>query len=453
MCGKRKARQDERAVRSEEIFMTSIPFAVPAGIAFDDDYSLWAVGRVAKLWDGDGWKAESMSWKESCYIHGGLSGPGQVRYTGPDASRFLESIFVNNFSRFKVGTAKHAIACNDQGLIVGHGVLQKLAENEYSLFVSGLWAPYQHSRTSLNVQQDVQNNFLFQIAGPTSRAAISAAAEESVDDVGFLRFRDITIAGHRCELMRIGMAGTLAYELHGPIADGPAVYSAILAAGRPHGIRQLGWKSYYVNHVEGGFPQQIWTFLPATYGDADFQSFARTAPTYRVGSGRPLISGSVDPADWRARYRTPQELGWGRSIQFDHDFTGRSALEREMSEPKRTIVTLEWNADDVMDIFASHLRDGPEFKAIEFPVTPQVMGIIGHADHVLKAGVTVGVSSGVVYSYYFRRILSHATVDIDQAILGNEVVVKWGDHGGVIKPVRATVARYPYLAEGRNQSA
>lgn len=31
-----------------------------------------------------------------------------------------------------------------------------------------------------------------------------------------------------------------------------------------------------------------------------------------------------------------------------------------------------------------------------------------------------------------------------------EVIVQWGDHDGRIKNVRTTVARFPYLTEGRN---
>lgn len=431
--------------------MTGNMFDVPCGIPQNANYPLWAVGAVAKLWDGDGWKPESMSWKEGCYIHGGLSGPGQVRYTGPDATKFLEGIFVNNFSRFKVGTCKHAIACNEDGLVVGHGVLQKLGENDYRIFVSGGWTMYQHSLTNLDVTQDVQNNYLFQIAGPTSQAAIEAASGEEIGDVAFLRYKDVTIAGHRCEVMRIGMAGTLAYELHGPIGEGPAVYQAIVDAGAAHRIKQLGWKTYYVNHIEGGFPQQIWTFLPAFFENQDYMTFLPTAPTYRVGPGKPLMSGSVDPTNMRARYRTPQEVGWERSIVLDHDFIGRDAVALERAAPKRTIVTLEWNAEDVMDIFASHLRPGEEYKMLEFPVTPQYCGLIGHADHVRKNGVEVGYASGVAYSYFFRKFLSHCTIDIDQAQEGNELVLNWGDFGGPIKDVRVTVARYPYLSEDRNQ--
>ena len=73
-----------------------------------------------------------------------------------------------------------------------------------------------------------------------------------------------------------------------------------------------------------------------------------------------------------------------------------------------------------------------------------------HADHLLKDGRSIGYSSGTIYSYFHRQVLSLGSIDIDQEAIGNEVVVQWGDHGRRIKDVRATVERFPYLAEGRN---
>jgi hypothetical protein len=43
-----------------------------------------------------------------------------------------------------------------------------------------------------------------------------------------------------------------------------------------------------------------------------------------------------------------------------------------------------------------------------------------------------------------------AVLDEEYAVEGKEVVVRWGDFGGRIKEVSATVARFPYLAEARN---
>ena len=59
------------------------------------------------------------------------------------------------------------------------------------------------------------------------------------------------------------MTGNLAYELHGPIEEGPAIYEAVYRAGLELGIERLGWGTYLVNHVEGGFPQNTWTFISA----------------------------------------------------------------------------------------------------------------------------------------------------------------------------------------------
>lgn len=424
------------------------PFGIQLGSAHYPEFGLYIIRReTAVPWEFRGWKPESLSWKESCYIHGGLSGRGsQVRYRGREAADFLASICINNFSRFRPGTAKHAVMCTDKGLIAAHGVLQRMADDDFRLFASGPWAPYMHSKTRFDVEQIIEDRYLFQVAGPTSLQVLEAATGESLRDIGFLRYRDSKIAGKAVQVMRIGMAGTLAYELHGPMGDGPAVYDAVFEAGRPFGIERLGWQTYTVNHVEGGFPQANWTFLGAAQDDPGFMAFPgklRWMP--------PDVTGSVDPANMRARYRTPLEVGWERSVQLDHDFQGRAAIERELADPKKAIVTLVWNADDVLDVYASLFREGAEYKTFELPTTPHFRRMIAHADHVTHAGKPVGISSGTAYSYHFRKMISLCTIDRDCAGIGTEVIVKWGDFGGPIKDIRARVDRFPYLSEGRNQ--
>jgi glycine cleavage system aminomethyltransferase T len=430
--------------------MLPSPFRQPAAIPYYPRYGLFSLsGGQIRQWEYNGWKAESLSWKKTCYIHAGLSGMGQITYRGPDAEAFLSQTFVNNFTKFRVGTCKHAIACTDEGLIAGHGVLQKLADEEFKLYVAGPWFPYAYSQFSGQVEQQVSDDFLFQVAGPTSLATLEAATGESLSDVGFLRYRETSVLGHKVQIMRVGMAGTLAFELHGPFAQGPEIYDHIVKCGAPHGIEPLGWQTFQVNHVEGGFPQQFWTFQSAMHADAGWTAWQAAQP-WKFPD--PVPAGSVDPADFRARCRTPVEVGWERSVRLDHDFTGRAALEAELAAPRRTVVTLEWNADDVIDIYASLLREGPEYKYLEVPVSPANRGMCGHADHVTVNGEPVGISSGTVYSYHFRKVISHCTIDRELAVEGTEVIIHWGDHGGPIKQVRARVARFPYLAEGRNQS-
>ena len=134
------------------------------------------------------------------------------------------------------------------------------------------------------------------------------------------------------------------------------------------------------------------------------------------------------------------------------DFTGRAALEEEAENPRRRVVSLVWNPEDVIDIYASLLRPGEEYKTLDLPTHPHSRGVHAHADHVLKDGAPVGISSGTIYSYYYREVISHAVIDRALAEIGTEVTVRWGDFGAAIKDVRATIARYPYLDLEPNQT-
>ena len=114
-------------------------------------------------------------------------------------------------------------------------------------------------------------------------------------------------------------------------------------------------------------------------------------------------------------------------------------------------MTLVWNPEDVVDLYASMFRDGEDYSYIELPTSPHGRGNLGHADFVVRHDKVVGVSSGTVYSYYYRKMISLCSIDVAAADIGTDVLVKWGEFGKPIRDLRATVARFPFLNEGRNQ--
>jgi vanillate/3-O-methylgallate O-demethylase len=405
-------------------------------------------GGTMRLWEYNGWKAESMSWKTGCYIHAGLSRMSKVYFRGPDALKFLSYISINGYTTFPINTGKHMIMCNENGLIVRHGVLERLGEEEFINYGGEPWASYQFKRRNYNAKMEdvTADRFLFQIAGPTSLETLEAATGESLRDIGFMGLRKSSVHGMEVEVLRMGMAGSLAYELHGRTQDAPSIYEAVVQAGERYDIQRLGWRTYTVNHVEGGFPQSSWTFATAR-GDPDYEVHAQQNG---IGLGM-RISGSYDPANLRARYRTPVEVGWKRMINFDHDFIGRRALEEEVANPKRTVRTLVWNTEDVVDVYASQFKTGEEYKYIDMPTAPHLLEYQAHADEILRDGKLIGVASGATYSYYFRQMISLATIDLECSAIGTDVIVRWGDHGKRIKEIRARVERFPYLDLPRNQ--
>lgn len=405
------------------------------------------VGDQLRPWEFNGWKPESLSWKTSCYIHTGLSG-GVICIDGPDADEFIAQLCTNSLKSFPEGTMRHAVMCNDDGLVAAHGILQRYDNGQYRHFASVPWILFQATRGKFKVRAWMEDCYLTQIAGPKSLEALQRASGEDLSDIAFLRYRTTRIAGKTVEVGRIGMSGNLAYEVRGPIEDGAAVFDAIYQANREIGIQRLGWRTYLVNHVEGGFPQMGWTF--------GFPMFREPGVREWLGPDhfalRPQISGSYDPTDFRARSRTPFEVNWDSAVRFNHDFIGRAALEKAAASPEqRRTVTLRWNAEDVIDVYASLFRPGEEYRTMDLPTTPTwAHGMLEHADRVLLDGREVGISSGTIYSYYLRETISMGCIDSAHLEPGTELIVEWGDHGRRIKPVRVTVDRFPLLSENRN---
>jgi glycine cleavage system aminomethyltransferase T len=250
----------------------------------------------------------------------------------------------------------------------------------------------------------------------------------------------------------MGMAGTLAYEVHGAIEGAQDVYRAIFTAGKECGIRKLGQIAYMMNHTEDGFPQAYYHFPYPWYEDSAFAEYLDKRGGNRFATNADF-KGSMGP-DPTLRYRNPVELGWAGMINFDHDFVGRRALERMVANPKRRMVTLEWNIEDVVDIYASQFRDEEPYPPMDRPndvYYESSRAHVYHADQVLQDRKLVGISSGRSISQFYRRMLSLCSIDIECSTIGTDVTVLWGDPGTRQKEVHAKVARFPYLNENRNQ--
>src|SRR6516225_4353360 len=158
------------------------------------------------------------------------------------------------------------------------------------------------------------------------------------------------------------------------------------------------------------------------------------------------IAGSFEADDVSAWYRSPVELGWKNRIKFDHDFIGRKVLEEEVACPRRVIRTLVWNAEDVLDVYASLYRVGKPYHHMEIPRDQR--GFM-YADKVTRKGRPVGVATSRGYSYYFRQMLSLCVIETDCSEVGTGVTVIWGEPGEPQKMIRAQVARAPYKKDNR----
>jgi vanillate/3-O-methylgallate O-demethylase len=392
------------------------------------------------------WIDESMSWKETCYI-GDWSFLWERRFRGPDVLKLFSDVSVNSFVKFAVGQSKHVIHCNDAGKIIHEGILSRLGDDEFMLFGrGGFWVDYKLRHGRYDAASEPDDWFNFQVSGPNAIHVVEKAVGTSVRDVAFMHSGKFRIAGREVLALRQGMAGELGYELQGPSRYAREVYEAILEAGKEFGIRRLGGRAAFINHLEACFPTIVTDYLPAIFEDdmAEYLAeFKAAMPDYAATFN---IAGSFEADRVSAWYRSPVELGWKNRIKFDHDFIGRKALEEEVARPRRVIRTLVWNADDVIDVYASLYRAGKPFHYMEIPRDQR--GFM-YADRVIGNDKVVGVATSRGYSYYFRQMLSLCVIDVDWSDPGTEVNLIWGEPGEPQKEIRAQVAAAPYKKDNR----
>jgi vanillate/3-O-methylgallate O-demethylase len=199
--------------------------------------------------------------------------------------------------------------------------------------------------------------------------------------------------------------------------------------------------------------------MPAVYSGEKMKAYRQWLPA-KGYEATASLGGSYSSDNVEDYYLTPWDLGYGFFVKFDHDFTGREALEKIAKNPRRKKVTLAWNADDVTRVFRSMFEPGDVYKYIDLPLTNYAS--LSY-DKVLKNGRMIGFSTFSSYSYNERSMLSLGILDVEQAEVGNEVTLVWGEEGGgSSKPtverhrqieIRATVGPVPYGQQARETYA
>jgi vanillate/3-O-methylgallate O-demethylase len=365
---------------------------------------------------------------------------------GPDATRLLSDYSANNYENFAVGQAKQFVPVSPGGNIVQDGILMRDAEDRYTLTgppASQSWILFHGERGGYDVsfQDDPDSEFRqgdpvlfrYQVQGPQALALIEKVFGGPLPETKFFHTAPVSLGGRSFRALRHGMAAQAGYEFIGDYADGEFVKEALLVSGEEFGLVQIGARAYATNGVESGW---IPTPTPAIYTDPSLLEYRRWLRLFSFEGQKPLHGSFFSPTieDY---YVSPWELGYGRSISFNHDFLGRDALQRAQDKVPRTKVTLELNQDDVREVFGEDVGYLLSYGRYRIEADRELVGVTFYTTHVDRLG----------------SVLALSLVDSPHAVPGTQVEVIYGDHPGAgtdpeadlgLPRVRATVQPTPY---------
>ncbi|WP_405926667.1 aminomethyl transferase family protein [Streptomyces sp. NBC_00035] len=399
-----------------------------------------------------GWRQEQAAWHESVAILNLSHHMFDMFIEGPDATRLLADVGANNFETFAVGQAKQYIPVTKDGNIVTDGILSRDGENKYTL--SGVpaaqhWVQYHGEKGGYDVTYVTDPSsafrkgadpklFRYQIQGPLASDLVERAFGGPLPPTKFFHSSPVTLDGMDFRALRHGMAGQAGYEFIGPWQHAEAVKEALLRAGEPLGLVQVGAFAYATPSVESGW---IPSPVPGIYTDPDLLDYRKHIALYGVEGQRPL-GGSFFSENIEDYYCSPYELGYGKMISFNHDFIGRDALQKAKDNVARKKVTLMFNTDDVRRA----LGDDPGF-------------VLSYSRNRVESGsALVGVTCQTASLDPVGTILSLTLIDKEYAEPGTEVSIVWGEHPGPgtapdadlgFPRIRATVQPAPFNQHAR----
>ena len=185
-----------------------------------------------------------------------LSTFAKFEVSGRDATAFLDRIFANKLP--KDGGIMLGHLLNDNGFIESEMTVTRLAADHYYVLSAAAAQLYDMDQLAWRKREgeavtitDVTDEFgVLVLAGPKARDVLAACTTADLGNAAFpwLTGKTIDVAGVAgVRALRVNYVGELGWELHVPRAGMVAVFEALRAAGKPHGLALFG--TYAMNSL------------------------------------------------------------------------------------------------------------------------------------------------------------------------------------------------------------
>ncbi|MBL8981826.1 MAG: ferredoxin, partial [Gemmatimonadetes bacterium] len=180
---------------------------------------------------------------------------GKVDVQGPDATWFLEQLYINGIGSIGVGKGRYSVMCRMDGSIFDDGLVLRLGPEHYLVTTSTShaaavvdwmeeWLQTEWPSRRVWVTAVTEQLATVALAGPGARQVLASLAPGlavSREDFPFLGIRRTSVAGIADALIaRVSFSGELAYEISVPWDRGPQLWDAAVAAGAvPYGLEAM----------------------------------------------------------------------------------------------------------------------------------------------------------------------------------------------------------------------
>jgi aminomethyltransferase len=177
-----------------------------------------------------------------------VSHMGQIELAGPNALAAVQHMTSNDAGKLQVGQAQYSALTTPQGTFVDDVLVYRMGPSHFLLVVNAsnidkdhAWIVEQAKAAGeVAVVNSSDRYALIAVQGPKARAIVQALTAVPLDTIKYYWFAHGEIAGIRGTVSRTGYTGEDGYEIFVPPQFAPNLWTALMTAGKEHGLVPCG---------------------------------------------------------------------------------------------------------------------------------------------------------------------------------------------------------------------
>jgi aminomethyltransferase len=183
---------------------------------------------------------------------------GKAVVRGRGAASFVNRCLTNDLSKLRPGQAQYTLCCTPEGGVVDDLIAYLWGDDEVFLIPNAANTAAVVDRLSRDAPGGVavvnthRDYAVLAVQGPSSDATLASVGLPVGHD--YMSFVVVEHAGAEVVVCRTGYTGERGYELVVPVDAAGAVWDAVLAAGRQHGMVPAGLAARDTLRTEMGYP-------------------------------------------------------------------------------------------------------------------------------------------------------------------------------------------------------
>jgi len=193
-----------------------------------------------------------------------VSHMGEIDVRGAKALELLQLVTCNDVSRLALWQAQYSALMYPQGSAVDDCVVHRLGEDHFFICVNAantqkdfeyILRSNPFSKPAEVEIRDVSHEYSqLALQGPAAVAILSQVTDADLAALKFYWCSPAVCCGVKGLLARTGYTGEDGFEFYFPPAESQDVWSALLEAGRPHGLISAGLGARNTLRLESAYP-------------------------------------------------------------------------------------------------------------------------------------------------------------------------------------------------------